>query len=118
LRLLLDEMYPPVLAQTLQAAHIEAGTVAELGLGGRSDPDVLAAAAADGYVLLTENVADFARIASEHLTAGGHHPGVLFALSTRFSRRPGGINAIAAAVLAVAEEHLEDRLVYLEQPLK
>jgi len=41
-------------------------------------------------VLLTENVADFVRIASDHLSTGGHHPGVLVALSSRFSRRPSG----------------------------
>jgi predicted nuclease of predicted toxin-antitoxin system len=116
LTLLLDEMYPRALALALVAAGIEAATVDELGLAGRSDLDVLAAAAEDGYVLLTENVADFARIATEHLTAGGHHPGVLIALSSRFSRRPGGINAIAVAIRAVANEHLEDRLVYLGKP--
>jgi predicted nuclease of predicted toxin-antitoxin system len=116
LKLLLDEMYPPALAQTLRAVGIEAATVVEIGLAGRSDPDVLATAATDGYVLLTENVADFARIAAAHVVGGGHHPGVLIALSSRFSRRPGGIAAIAAAVRAVADEHLEDRLVYLEQP--
>jgi hypothetical protein len=33
-------------------------------------------------VLLTENVADFARISGEHLLAGQHdHPGVLIAAS-------------------------------------
>jgi hypothetical protein len=37
---------------------------------GRSDLDVFATAVADGYVLLTENVADFARIVADHLTAG------------------------------------------------
>ncbi|MGH9067388.1 MAG: DUF5615 family PIN-like protein [Acidimicrobiales bacterium] len=115
MRLLLDEMYPPALAKVLRADGIDARTAAELGLAGRSDPDLLAAAAADGYVLLTENVADFARLAGEHLTSGGHHPGVLVALSSRFSRRPGGINTIAAAVGAVADQPLEDRLVYLDR---
>jgi predicted nuclease of predicted toxin-antitoxin system len=114
-KLLLDEMYPPALAQALGASDIEAFTVTELGLAGWSDPDLLVAAAAGGSVLLTENVADFAHIATECLTAGGHHPGVLIALSSRFSRRPGGIRAIAAAVQALADQHLQDRLVYLEQ---
>jgi predicted nuclease of predicted toxin-antitoxin system len=116
LKLLLDGMYPPALAEALRGSGIDVSTVGEVGLGGRSDPDLLAAAEADGYVLLTENVADFARLAAEHLTTGRHHPGVLIALSFRFSRRPSGINAIAAAILALATEHLEDRLVYLEQP--
>lgn len=109
-------MYPPALAQTLRAAGIEATTVAALGLAGRSDTDVFAAATTGGWVLLTENVADFARIAAEHLAGGSHHRGVLLALSSRFSRRPHGIPALAAAVRARVEEHPDDRLVYLEQP--
>lgn len=116
MKVLLDEMYPPALAEALCAAGIEASTAAELGLAGRSDADLLEAASAGGFVLLSENVSDFARLAAEHVTAGHHHPGVLIALSTRFSRRPGGIHHIAAAVRAVADEHLGDRLVFLAQP--
>lgn len=114
MKLLLDEMYPPALAEALRTAGIAASTAAELGLAGSSDPDLLGAAAAGGYVVLTENVADFARTATENLIAGGHHPGVLIALSSRFSRRPSGMGRIVAAVRAVADEALEDRLVYLE----
>ncbi|MGH9300838.1 MAG: DUF5615 family PIN-like protein [Acidimicrobiales bacterium] len=115
MRLLLDEMYPRALAEALRAGGINACTVAELGLAGRSDPDVQAAATAGGYVVLTENVADFVRLTTERLNAGCHHPGLLIALSSRFSRRPAGINAIAAAVKAVANERLDDRIVYLEK---
>ena len=116
MKLILDEMYPPALAEALIAGGMQATTVADRGLAGRSDPDVLAAAAAEGYVLLSENVSDFARIAAERLTAGGHHSGVLIALSTRFSRCPSGIPKITAAIRAVADEELEDRLVFLEEP--
>jgi Domain of unknown function (DUF5615) len=77
-------------AEALRDANMEAVTVAELGLAGRSDLDIFAAAGADSHVLLTENVADFARIAADHLAAGHHHAGVLIALSSRFSRRPPG----------------------------
>lgn len=116
MKLLLDEMYPQALAEALRFGGIEASTAAELGLLGCSDPDLLAAAGAGGYVLLTENVADFTRLASEQLISGRHHPGVLIALSSRFLRRPAGIAKVAAAVTAVANERLKDRLVYLEQP--
>ncbi len=116
MKFLLDEMYPPALAEALRTGGIEVSTVAERGLAGRSDPDVLSAAAENGYVLLTENVSDFARIAAERLTAGGHHRGVLIALSSRFSRRPSGIPRIAAAMRALADEELEDRFVHLEEP--
>ena len=115
MKLLLDEMYSAALAEQLRTADVEAVTVGELGLAGRSDPDLFATAVEQGYTLLTENVADFARIAAEHLTAGLHHPGVLIALSSRFSRRPSGISPLAAAVQAVAREPLDDRIVYLER---
>jgi len=114
LKLLLDEMYPPALAEALIEAGVEAFTVAELGLSGRSDPDVFAAAADEGAVLLTENVGDFARIAAGQITTGLHHPGLLLALSSRFSRRPAGRGALVAAVRGWASEPLADRVVYLQ----
>jgi predicted nuclease of predicted toxin-antitoxin system len=113
-KVLLDEMYPAALAMALRDKGIDAVTVAELGLTGRPDVDVFAGAIESGYAVLTENVSDFARIASEHVAAGEHHQGVLIALSSRFSRRPAGYGAIVVAVAAVAAEQLDDRLVYLE----
>ena len=115
MRLLLDEMYADKLAQALRDQGIDAATVAELGMAGRSDADVFAAAADGGYVLLTENVSDVARLCGEHVAARRHHFGVLIALSSRFSRRPAGYAAIVTAVAAVAAEQLDDRLVYLER---
>jgi hypothetical protein len=84
-------------------------------LAGRSDAELFTAALEQGYTLLTENVADFASIAADQLSAGGHHPGVLIALSSRFSRRPAGIAPLAAAVHALATEQLADRVLYLER---
>jgi hypothetical protein len=40
---------------------------------------------------------------------------VLIALSSRFSRRPGGHGAIVTAVAVVAGDELDDRLVYFER---
>jgi predicted nuclease of predicted toxin-antitoxin system len=115
LRLLLDEMYPPALAEALRTAGLDARTASEIGLAGRPDHEVMAAAIANGFTVVTENVVDFARISADHLAAGGHHPGVLIALSSRFSRRPAGRSALVAAIRAVAAERLDDRIVYLEQ---
>lgn len=111
-------MYPPALAAALRGADIEVSTVAELGLAGGSDSAVFADAVARGDALLTENVGDYARIAGDYLTAGQHHPGVLIALSSRFSRRPAGIGPLVAAVRAVVGEQLDDRVVYLAQAEK
>lgn len=116
MKLLLDEMYPATLAESLQAAEIEATTVAALELAGSSDAEVFAAAVAGGHVLLTENVGDFTRIAAEHSAAGGQHPGLLIALPARFSRRPAGAAPLIAAILAIAEHKLDGGIVYLERP--
>ncbi len=68
--------------------------------------------------MLTENVGDFARIAAEQSTVGGHHKGVLIALSSRFSRRPAGIGPLMAAIQAIAEEQIADRVVYLKHAIR
>ncbi|HET6549037.1 MAG TPA: DUF5615 family PIN-like protein [Solirubrobacter sp.] len=115
MRLLLDETYPATVAQALRIEGVDAVTFADLGLAGRSDLDVFTVAIANDYALLTENVADFARIAADHLTTGRHHPGVLIALLSRFSRRPAGRARLVAAVLAAADAPLEDRVVYLDR---
>lgn len=107
-------MYPPALAEALRGIGIDALTVSELGLAGASDLDVLTAASAHNRVVLSENVADFARISAEHLSAGNHHAGVLIALSSRFSRRPAGIPPLAHAIGAVADKPLDDLIAYLE----
>lgn len=88
MKLLLDEMYPAALAEALRQKGVGTATVAALGMAGSSDLDIFAAVVVDGYAVVTENVADFSRIAGEHVAAGRHHPGVLVALSSRFSRRP------------------------------
>ena len=116
MKLLLDEMYSAVHAEALQRAGMQAATVIGLGLAGSSDPEVFAAAIAEGSALLTENVADFTRISAEHLLAGQHHPGVLIALSSRFSRRPAGTPALVAAIAAIAERSAADRVIYLRAP--
>jgi hypothetical protein len=116
MRLLLDEMYPPALSERLQRDGIEAATAAVLGVSGRPDADVFAEAVALGYTILTENVSDFARIAAEEVSAGRHHHGVLIALSSRFSRRPAGIPALAPAIQVAALEKLDDRVIYLQAP--
>ena len=113
MKLLLDEMYGAGLAQALRDAGLEAATAVELGLAGRSDADVLAAAVKGGSTILTENVADFARLSAEHLLSGQHHSGVLIALSSRFSRRPSGRGVLSAAIAAIANDELDDRVVYL-----
>jgi hypothetical protein len=114
-KVLVDEMYPATVPEALRAAGIEATTVTDLRLAGASDPEVFGAALLGGYCVLTENVGDFTRIAAEHSMAGGHHHGVLIALSSRCSRRPAGIGPLIAAIQAITDEPITDRVVYLVQ---
>lgn len=116
MKLVVDEMYPRALAEGLRAVGIDAVAVADLQLSGSSDAEIFGAAVASGRTVLTENVGDFTRIAADHSTAGHRHPGVLIALSSRFSRRRAGIPRLIAAIQAIADEHLGDRVVYLAQP--
>ena len=114
MRVLVDEMYPATVAEALRASGIDATTVADLRLGGAPDAEIFGAAVAGGFCPLTENVGDFALIAAEHSTGGGHHAGLLIALSSRFSRRPAGLQPLVDAIRAIADEAIEDRVIYLE----
>lgn len=116
MKLLLDEVYSAIHAEALKAVGIDTVTVIGAGMAGRADLDVFGAACEQQRALLTENVGDFSHISAQHLTAARHHPGVLIALSSRFSRRPTGLGALVAAIRAIADQPLEDRVVYLESP--
>ena len=114
MKVLVDEMYPATVAEALRATAIDATTVADLRLGGAPDAEIFGAAVAGGFCVLTENVGDFGRIAAEHSTGGGRHAGLLIALSTRFSRRPAGRQPLVDAIRAIADEQIEDRVIYLK----
>lgn len=114
MKVLVDEMYPAALAEALRATGIEATTVTDLRLGGAPDTEIFGAAVAGGFCVLTENVGDFARIAADYSTGGGHHAGLLVALSSRFSRRPAGVQPLVNAIRAIADEQIEDRVIYLK----
>jgi hypothetical protein len=72
-------------------ADVDACTVVELRLAGSSDPEVFAAAIADGRTLLTGNIGDFTRISTDHLVAGQHHPGGLIAVKQVDARLLGSV---------------------------
>lgn len=83
-------------------------------MAGTPDPQGFASAVGDRRAVLTENVADTVAIAAQHSTTGGHHPGVLIALSHRFSRRPAGYGRLIEAINAHRLDGLNDRSVYVE----
>ncbi|WP_157752035.1 DUF5615 family PIN-like protein [Actinoplanes derwentensis] len=94
--LILDEMYPPSLAQQLRAAGHDAVAVldVEVGLASKTDEDVLTWAARNDRCIVTENISDFARLAQQ----GFSHAGIVFVSSRRFPRTSSGLHRLAKAI--------------------
>ncbi|HEX2301065.1 MAG TPA: DUF5615 family PIN-like protein [Pseudonocardiaceae bacterium] len=111
-RLLLDEMYPPALADLLcQCGHDVVAVAARADLMGLDDVAVLDAATVEERCLVTENVCDFAVLARQ---AG--HGGVLFVHGQRWPRTRTGIHRLATALdHALAEKQVPgpDTLAWL-----
>jgi predicted nuclease of predicted toxin-antitoxin system len=94
--LLLDEMYPPSLAQQLRTAGHDVVAVleVEVGLAARTDEDVLTWADRSDRCVVTENVADFARLAQQ----GFRHSGLVLVSSRRCPRTASGLQRLAKAL--------------------
>ncbi|PRX13344.1 DUF5615 family PIN-like protein [Actinoplanes italicus] len=94
--LLLGEMYPPSLAQQLRDAGHDAVAVLdiEVGLASKTDEDVLAWAARNNRCVVTENVADFLRLAHQ----GAGHAGLILVTRRRFPRTRSGLHRLGKAL--------------------
>jgi nucleoside-diphosphate-sugar epimerase len=89
-KLLLDEMHAPAVAERLRAMGHDVVAVKERPeLIGRADADLLAAAAAEGRAIVTENVKDFAVLHRLWAAAGQVHAGMVFTHPRRFPRGAG-----------------------------
>jgi hypothetical protein len=87
LRLLLDEMHAPTVVDALRVDGFDVLAVAATpSLRGTSDVDLLAFAAAQQYVVVTENVVDFATIAGQWAIDERSHAGLIFTSPKRFNR--------------------------------
>jgi hypothetical protein len=73
LKVKLDENIPGAIAELMRAREFDVDTVLEESLGGRSDPDVLAAATAEGRMLMTLD-RGFGDVRSY---PPGSHPGIV-----------------------------------------
>lgn len=80
MRFLLDEMYAPKVAALLGERRHDAVHVADLGLAGAPDEDVLARSVAEGRTLVTENASDFVPLLDLRQVAGLSMTPVLLAL--------------------------------------
>jgi predicted nuclease of predicted toxin-antitoxin system len=98
---LLDEMYPPALANRVRdnGHDVLAVLDVEVGLTSRSDEDVLAWAVRTNRCAVTENVADFARLAAQ----GATHRSLIFVSAQRFPRTSAGLAKLGDALNALLD---------------
>lgn len=119
MRLLLDEMYTPAVAEALRARGHDVVSVHDLAyrfLAGASDADVLAAARGEECTLVTENVRDFRLLEGALLVEGSHHAGLVFTSNRQFPRgdpaTTGHLIQALEALLRTAP-NLRDRSLFL-----
>lgn len=87
MKLLLDEMHAPSIAEALTKDSWDVvALAAEVSLRGMSDQDVLAHSAASRRALVTENVVDFVPLAAQWTGEGAVHAGLIFTNPRRFNR--------------------------------
>lgn len=105
MKLLLDEMFPAIVAVRLRTHGADAVAVQEEPrLRGRPDDEVFAAAQDDRRAIVTENVRDFRPIAGTWEAAGGAHFGLIFTTNRLFPRaQPRTIGRLVLALARLTE---------------
>lgn len=117
MRLLLDEMWTPAIAEQLQARGHDVHAVASRrDLVTATDAAILAAARNEGRAIVTENIRDFRRWGNEAIARGDGHAGLVLTVPGKFPRR--GHRSIGRMVDALhrlleAEPDLTNREIWL-----
>ena len=87
MRLLLDEMHAPGIADTLNEAGWDVASVAaDATLRGTPDGDLFENASVAGRALVTENIVDFSLLARQWAAEGRDHAGLVFTHPKKFHR--------------------------------
>ena len=116
MKLLLDEMYAPAIAEQLRARDhdaVSAHDEAYRTLEGEPDEKVWAAAVADDRALVSENVQDFRRLDADPLARAQPRPRLIFTTDRQFPRGdPATIGRLVTALdaLLAAEPDLVSAL--------
>jgi len=112
LKLLLDEMYPSLIATELRGLGHDVLSVHESPGSGTPDEQVLDHARSEGRAVLTENVRDFRPLAEALLAAGESHAGLLFTTDKRWPRNDPGhlITALDELLTSTSEQPVNAEL--------
>jgi hypothetical protein len=114
LRLLLDEMYPRLIARELRARGHDAVSVHDAPGSGTADGDVLDFAREHGRAIVTENVRDYRPLAEALLAGGARHSGLVFTTERRWPRSdPGPLIAALDQLLTSTPDQPADSELWL-----
>ncbi len=114
MRLLLDEMYPRVVADRLRERGHEVGCVHDGPGSGTPDEDVFEYAREHGLALVTENVRDDRPLAESPLLGGRSHAGLVFTTAKRWPRdNPGALISALDRLLQTTSVQPIDREIWL-----
>lgn len=110
MRLLIDEMYSPVIAQRLRDAGHDAVSVSELsGLVGQDDARVCEVAVTDRRAIVTENAADFLALVRQRGANGQPAPSLVITTNRSFPRHAQAfVGRAIRALAAFCKAHPED----------
>jgi Domain of unknown function (DUF5615) len=117
--LLLDEMFSDDIAGQLRKQHHDVvAVVADRGLVGLPDRQILSEAASAGRALVTLNVRDFVALDAEYKTSGRQHAGLVLVSTKTFPQNrslPGAVVDALAALLAWPDGIGPDRVIFLRR---
>ncbi len=111
MKLLLDEMWAPAVAEALRSRGHEVIAVAERpDLRGMPDVAIFDAAQAECRAIVTENVVDYRPLAADAMRAGRAGPAMIFTSNRAFpraSRRTAGRLVVALDALLTTRDVME-----------
>ncbi len=110
MRVLLDEMYPPSIAEQLRGHGHDVEAITERPqLRALADIDVFALAQQERRAVLTENIPDFCALADDHDRRGDPHHGLILVDPGRYPRgNHRTIGHIVTALERLLAEHPGD----------
>lgn len=106
---MLDEMHSPGVAERLRVRGYDAIAVKERpDLVGLPDPELLAVAATERRVLVTENIKDVAALHQRSIAIGDRHGGLVFTHPRRFPREARNhVSRLADALARLIDNHVD-----------
>ena len=119
MRLILDEMYPPVVAEQLRSrGHDVIAVKEEESLIGLSDAALFAFAIVECRALVTENFRHFQVLHMRYQGTSDSHPGLVYTTERAFFRgHPRAVGRLVRALdaLLTSDEEIEGQELWLRE---